>query len=124
MIQVKHLLEKAGQEDGQRLWIEPIGLTLDLQEWCHVDHLLCHLGPPRKLWDWYENHPDGYDYFRAKYHEALSAGPYRQALIELVAAARRETFTLIHQGDDQTHNSATAFHEFLCELEAYVPPQS
>ncbi len=124
MIQVKQLLDDVGTDDGERIWIEPIGLTLDLQEWCKIDHVVSHLGPPKELWQWFEEHPDGYDYFRAKYHETLAAGPHRQALIDLVAAARHENFTLIHQGDDPAHNSATAFHEFLSELEAYVPPES
>ena len=97
MIQVKHLLDAVEMEDGERIWVEAIGLTLDLREWCSIDHILMHLGPPKELWRWFEEHPEGYDYFRSKYHESLAASPYRQALIELVAAARHETFTLIHQ---------------------------
>jgi uncharacterized protein YeaO (DUF488 family) len=124
MIQVKHLLDEIESEDGERIWVEPIGLTLDLRDWCKVDHLISHLGPPKELWQWFEDHPEGYEYFRAKYHESLAASPYRQALIDLVAAARRETFTLLHQGEDAQHNSATAFYEYLSELEAYVPPES
>jgi uncharacterized protein YeaO (DUF488 family) len=124
MIQVKHLLDTVEEEDGERIWVEPIGLTLDLREWCRIDHMLMHLGPPKELWQWFEDHPEGYEYFRAKYHESLAASPYRQALIELVAAARHETFTLIHQSEDPQHNSATSFHEFLSELEAYVPPET
>jgi hypothetical protein len=33
----------------------------------------------------------------------------------------RENVTLLHQGDDCEHNTATALHEFLSELEAYCP---
>lgn len=124
MILVKHLLDEVSLEDGERIWVEPIGLTLDLREWCKIDHMVSHLGPSMELWRWYEDHPEGYDYFRAKYHDTLAASPHRQAMIELVAAARRENFTLIHQSDDTEHNTATAFHEFLCELEAYVPPEA
>ncbi len=124
MIQVKHLLDTVEPTDGQRIWVEPIGLTLDLREWCRIDHVLNHLGPAMKLWEWFENHPQGYEYFRAKYHQALADGPYRGAMVQLVAAARKNNFTLIHQGDDPEHNAATALHEFLSELEAYVPPES
>jgi uncharacterized protein YeaO (DUF488 family) len=123
MIQIKHLFDAAEPEDGERIWVEPIGLTLDLREWCKVDHILSHLGPTMELWQWYESHPDGYDYFRAKYHTALARSPYRAAMIQLVAAARRGSFTLIHQGDDPEHNTATALYEFLSELEAYAPPE-
>lgn len=121
MIHVKHLLDEVKSEDGERIWVEPIGLTRDLREWCRVDHVLPHLGPPRQLWDWFAEHPDGYDYFRSCYHECLGKGPYREALQQLACAAMRETFTLVHQGDDPEHNSATALHEFISELEAYCP---
>jgi uncharacterized protein YeaO (DUF488 family) len=124
MIQVKHLLDTVEPTDGQRIWVEPIGLTLDLREWCQIHHVLSHLGPSSKLCEWFENHPEGYEYFRAKYHQALSEGPYRKALMQLVAASRRNNFTLIHQGDHAEHNTATALYDFLSELEAHVPPES
>ena len=85
--------------------------------------MLCHLGPPIHLWTWFEQHPDGYEFFRGKYHEWLGHSEYRQALEKLAAAARTENFTLIHQGDDPQHNSATALYEFIVELQAYCPPE-
>ena len=116
MIKIKHLLESIEKDDGQRLWIEPIGLTRDLREWCHVDLLLPHLGPPKGLWQWFEDHPDGYGYFRAKYHDSLSRSKYRPALMELASAGAKNTFTLVYQGDDPEHNTATALYEFLGAL--------
>ena len=68
-----------------------------------------------------DEHPDGYEYFRGQYHECLSKGPYRTALQQLACAAMKENITLVHQGDDPQHNTATALHEFLSELEAYCP---
>jgi uncharacterized protein YeaO (DUF488 family) len=124
MIKVKHFLDTVESDDGKRLWIEPIGCTTDLREWCSIDHLLTHLGPPMKLWQWYEEHPDGYDYFRGQYHELLKKGPYNEALQQLAkVAAKGDTFTLLHQGDDPIHNSATALYEYIVELEAYIKPE-
>jgi uncharacterized protein YeaO (DUF488 family) len=123
MIQVKNLFDPVGSEDGERIWVEPIGLTRDLRDWCKVDHILSHLGPSMHLWEWFETHPQGYDYFRAKYHDGLSNSPYRAALVQLVTAGRRGNFTLIYQGDDPQHNTATALYEYLSELEAYAPPE-
>ncbi len=123
MIKVKHFLDAVEGDDGQRLWIEPIGLTRDLQEWCRVDHVLKHLGPAKKLWDWFENHPDGYDHFRGRFHDALAKSPYRQALTMLAGAGQKENFTLLHQGIDPNQNTAAALHEFLNELTAYIPPE-
>ena len=121
MIKIKHLLDAVEPDDGQRISVEPFNITRDLREWCKVDHVLCHLGPPKALWEWFEAHPDGYDFFRAKYHDALAKSVYKPALQKLACAGRNETFTLLHQGDDPGHNSATALHEFLVELEAYCP---
>ncbi|WP_428937303.1 DUF488 family protein [Fontivita pretiosa] len=120
MIKIKHLLDAVESDDGQRLWVEPIGVTADLRQWCSIDHVLSHIGPPINLWLWFQEHPDGYEYFRAKYHEFLSQENRRQLMMELAAAALQEDFTLVHQGDDPQHNSATALYEFLTELQAYV----
>src|SRR5438046_1623254 len=108
MINVKHFMDAVEESDGRRIWVEPIGLTKELQEWCRVEHLMTHLAPPRELCDWFEEHPDGYGYFRGKYHTWLDASPYRPALRQLVKAATRENVTLLHQGDDPQQNSATA----------------
>ena len=123
MIKVKHFCDAAEPDDGQRIWVEPVGLTRDLREMCRVDHVLPHLGPPKALWDWFEEHADGYEYFRARYHECLARSPYKAALQKLACAGLRETFTLLHQGEDPSHNSASALHEFLNELEAWCPPE-
>jgi uncharacterized protein YeaO (DUF488 family) len=121
MLQIKHLMDRPETDDGLRLWVEPFNLTRDLAEWCKVDHALTHLGPPMSLWNWFEEHPDGYDYFRAQYHAHLSAGPYKEALEQLAVAAQRDHFTLLHQGDNPQSNTATALYEFITELEAYLP---
>jgi uncharacterized protein YeaO (DUF488 family) len=124
MIKIKHLMEGVEGDDGQRIWVEPIGLCKDLGEWCEVEHELCHVAPPTALWEWHQDHPDGYDYFRARYHEWLNRSPYRPALQALAGAARRENITFLHQGDDPEHNSATALYEYISELEAYCPPET
>ena len=126
MIKVKHFLDKVEPDDGSRFWVEPMGLTRDLRDWCKIDHVLPHLGPPKALWDWFEEHAgkDGYEYFRARYHECLSRSPYKSALQQLACVGLRETFTLVHQSDDPEHNTAAALHEFLNELEAWCPPEA
>ena len=123
MIKVKQVFDAIEEEDGQRLWVEPIGLCADLRAWCRVDHVLPHLGPPLDIWRMLEEHPDAYDFFLAKYHDNLKKSKYRAALQALACASRRETFTLLHQSDDCEHNSATALAVFLNELEAYCKPE-
>lgn len=119
MLKIKHLMDRPEADDGTRLWIEPIGLCRDMIEWCEVAHVLSHIGPPLGLWRWFEAHPDGYDYFRAKYHEHLQASKYLPALAQLARVSTREDITLLHQGSDPAHNTAVALHEFLSELSAY-----
>ena len=123
MIKVKNVFDAVENDDGQRLWVEPIGLCKDMREWCRVDHVLPHLGPPIRIWKMLEEHPDAYDYFRAQYHTQLRTSKYRAALLALAAASRRETFTLLHHSDDPEHNSAVALHEFLSELESSIKPE-
>jgi uncharacterized protein YeaO (DUF488 family) len=41
----------------------------------------------------------------------------------LATAALQENITLLHQGDDPNHNTATALHEYLSELQAYSRPE-
>jgi hypothetical protein len=33
-----------------------------------------------QLWEWFEEHPDGYGYFRATYHDWLAKSKYKTAL--------------------------------------------
>jgi uncharacterized protein YeaO (DUF488 family) len=120
MIKIKHFMDGREEDDGERLWVEPTGLTKDLIEWCAVDHLLPHLGPPGELANWFEEHPDGYEFFRGKYHEHLNQGPYRKALWQLAKAGLNENFTLLHQGDSPEENTATALYEYLSELSAHT----
>jgi len=119
MVRVKHFLDTQDHDDGKRLWVEPLGLTKDLQEMCHVDVVLNELGPPVKLAKWFERHPDDYDRFRAAYHGWLAHGPFRRALQGLARASAHESFTLLHQGDSPNENTASALAEFISELEAY-----
>src|SRR5205823_2747898 len=79
MIKIKHFMDAKEADDGERLWVESIKLTKDLTEWCHVDPVLPHLGPPMELCEWFEEHPDGYEYFRGNYHEHLTKGGLRKA---------------------------------------------
>lgn len=121
MMKVKHLMDAAEADDGQRLWVEAVGLTKDLRNWCKVHHVLPHLGPSAQLADWFDEHPDSYDDFRGQYHEALGKSPYKGALVKLAQTAAKENFTLLHTGDDPQHNAATALYEFLSELGAWTP---
>ena len=122
MINVKHFMDTAEADDGIRVWVEPMGLTNDMRTLCSVDYVLPHLGPPRDVWGWFERHPQGYEYFRGRYHEHLSSRPLKSLLQQLANAAARANLTLLHQGSDPQQNTATALYEFLCELGAYCPP--
>lgn len=119
MLRVKHFMDRVETDDGHRLWIETIGLTRDLQQMCDVHHVLSHLGPPSKLWLWYEQHPEGFEHFRSKYLQHLASGAYREALVELGAAAQRENFTLLHQYDDPLRNAATVLAEFISQVQPH-----
>jgi uncharacterized protein YeaO (DUF488 family) len=107
MIRIKHLMDAVRIDDGIRIWVEPIGLTKDLCRWCHVEYLVPQIAPPIDLWEWFTQHPEGYDDFRGQYHLALE--PLRPALEEFVSAAATQNFTLLHQGGDPQQNTAARF---------------
>src|SRR5438445_13898449 len=94
MIKAKHFLDRIESDDGPRLWVEPIGLTKDFQEWRDVDHVIPQFGPPRHLWEWFAAHKDDYETFRGCYHEWLSSGSYRPALQGLACDSLNADFTL------------------------------
>ena len=82
MIKVKQLFDEVEDDDGHRLWIEPIGLTTDLREWCKVDGTLQAFSPPKKLWFWFDEHPDDYDYFRAQVSRVAGPGADAKRTVE------------------------------------------
>jgi uncharacterized protein YeaO (DUF488 family) len=119
MIKVKNLFDGYEDEDGVRLWVEHIGLTKDLIEWCRVDHLLCPIAPPAKLSHWFARHPEAYDEFRGRYHRWLGSGTYGEQLQQLADTARDADITLLHTSDDASHNAGTALAEYLSELQGW-----
>jgi len=117
MIFVKHFMDAPEPDDGVRMWVEPIELVPELRRWCCVDHCLTHVGPPADLRQWFADHALEYEEFRGRYHEHLAKGPYKRVLHDFaVAAVGTENVTLLHDEDDPSHNSATAFAEYLTEL--------
>ena len=120
MLKVKHLMDEVEPDDGVRIWVEPMGLTRDLCEWCCVDEVMPGFGPPYELWVWFEQHPDGYECFRGRYHEHLE-GNRRPALHHLAWMGTRYDVTLLHQGTDPRFNTGTALFEYLTELACRLP---
>jgi uncharacterized protein YeaO (DUF488 family) len=121
MIKTKHLMDPIDADDGLRVWVEPVGLTKDLQDWCSVDEVASVLGPPRDLWEWFTAHPREWEVFQGRYHQWLFRSPHGPNLEQLACTALRANFTLLHAGDDAECNCATALKEFITKLEAYCP---
>ena len=119
MIKVKNLMEPVEPDDGDRLWVEPSGLTSDLREWCEVDQLLRHLAPSEQTKQFYVDHPEEYDAFRGQYHEELASGEFMPQLREMARSTLYDPVTLLHDDENPNENSAAALHEFLSELQAY-----
>jgi uncharacterized protein YeaO (DUF488 family) len=123
MIKVKHLMDATETDDGLRIYVEPTALTRDLIEWCAVDHAMLNLAPPTHLARWFDEHTDGYDYFRGKYHDHLAHSSHGQILRVMARTAMSENITLLHTGGDPNLNTAAALHEFLSELQAHTSPE-
>ena len=113
MIRVKSIFDTVEADDGVRIWVEPIGLTRDLQQWCEVDYMLPQLGPPLSIWNELHAHPDHFESFIAKYETFLVQEPRRAAFARLAMFSAARQVTLLHAGDDPHLNSAMALYEFL-----------
>ena len=120
MVSVKHFLDTIEPEDGQRIWVEPIGLTHELKDWCQVSSILSHLGPPRAIWDWFSEHPDGYDFSRIRYH-ALGTDLTGSRFSSLPATPSGRTTRCSTRAMIPSTRPRSAAIEFLAELEAYCP---
>jgi len=123
MIQIKNLFDAAEPDDGLRLWVGPVGLTRDLAAWCRVDRWLREGSPSPDLAAWFEEHPDGWEYFRARHHEALSRGGFKERLRELSRRALRENVTLLYGESNPTENAAVSLYEYLVALQPYAPEE-
>lgn len=119
MIQIKNLFDRAEPEDGIRLWIGAVNLTKDLAAWCKVDRWFREGAPSADLAAWFEEHPDGWEYFRGKHHEALARNGFAPVLRHLSRRALDETVTLLHAETDATQNAAVSLYEYLVELQAH-----
>ena len=113
MIKVKSIFDTVEADDGVRIWVEPIGLTRDLQQWCDVDYVLPQLGPPLRVWNDLHAHPDHFGSFAAEYQAFLAQTQRRATLAQLAALSASRQITLLHEGVDSDQNSAMVLFEFL-----------
>lgn len=113
MIKVKSIFDPVEADDGVRIWVEPIGLTRDLRQWCDVDYVLPQLGPPLRVWNDLREHPDHYGYFAAKYRAFLSQTACRATIAQLATLAGSRQVTLLHDGIESKHNSAAVLFDFI-----------
>ncbi len=116
MIQIKNLFETPAASDGLRLWVGPVGLTRDLAAWCKVDRWLKEGSPHLELTEWFEEHPDGWEFFRGKHHEALVKSGSIPLLRSLSEQAVRENITLLYAESNPSENCAVSLYEFLTAL--------
>jgi uncharacterized protein YeaO (DUF488 family) len=121
MIRIKHLFDPVDKGDGERIWIEPVGLTRDFVEWFNIAHVMSNLGPSKEIAEWFEQHPACFDFFEDQYLTELQSSQYITSLRGLAVASLSQTFTLIYQGDKPNENSAIVLSNFLAELAAHVP---
>lgn len=117
VIKVKHLMDALEEDDGVRIWVEPIGLTRDLAEWCSIDNVIPQMTPSQKT-IFVATHAEGFDYYVQRFHEELRKSPQAPTLKALAMASRVENFTLIHASEDPAQNCAMALFEYLAELAA------
>jgi uncharacterized protein YeaO (DUF488 family) len=119
VIKIKHLMDEVEDDDGVRMWVEPINLTRDLQEWCEVDVVLAPLAPCQSLIHALAGDAETFDSLMIRFHDELRRSPNADTLRSLAIGSLTETFTLLHASDDNAQNCAVALFEFLVELASH-----
>lgn len=119
MIKIKNMFDPVEPSDGPRLWVGHVNVTRDLAEWCRIDLWFREGAPSPELAEWFAEHPDGWEYFRGRHHEQLTASTASEALRRLSQRGMREDFTLVHADPNPRENAAVSLYEFLAELQAY-----
>jgi uncharacterized protein YeaO (DUF488 family) len=122
MIKVKHLFDSVDPDDGERIWVGPAALTLDLQEWCTVDHVIPEIAPSAALLYHLERDPDGFEVFQKAYFEELRCSAWQKPLETLAHASKSGNLTLLHTADDVDRNGAVALCQYLKTIAASWPP--
>ena len=110
-IQVKRAYEPANRRDGKRFLVDRIWPRGVKKDELSIEAWLKDLGPSTELRKWFGHDPARWDAFRKRYFEELAEkdelwGP-------LLAAARKQTVTLVYSARDEAHNQAVALKEFL-----------
>jgi uncharacterized protein YeaO (DUF488 family) len=119
MFAIKHIMDPVSAAEGPRVWVEPVGLTRDLREWCRVEVLATELAPPAMLWEWYDASPGArrYELFRAAYRTWLLSRVHPDNLLALAGLTTKgRPITLLHQCADGSRNTASALRDVIEEV--------
>lgn len=113
-IAIKRAYEPAGREDGTRVLVDrvwPRGRTkaaLAIAAWER------ELAPSAELRRWFGHRAERWEEFQDRYRQELAAKP--EALVPLLAAARRGRLTLVFGAKDERRNQAIVLRDVLEEL--------
>lgn len=110
-IRTKRVYEPAAPEDGWRVLVDrvwPRGLT---REQVAADVWLKDVAPSTALRQWFGHERAKWDAFRERYAGELDAHP--DALVPLLAAAKKGPVTLLYAARDSECNQAVALRAYL-----------
>lgn len=106
MIRLKRIYEPAGEDDGERFFVERLWARGVSKEAAHLAGWLKDLAPSPALRQWYGHDPTRWEAFERRYGTELRA-PATAPLLQMLAdKARQGVVTLVFASRDTEHCSA------------------
>jgi uncharacterized protein YeaO (DUF488 family) len=118
-VQIKRVYEEAEPSDGYRAFVDrlwPRGLS---KETFKFDAWYKDLAPSAELRTWFCHKVEHWEQFKDSYRSELHAPGQQARMRELLAAAGKQTITLLYAAKDTEHNQAVIL---AAELQALGSP--
>lgn len=113
-IRTKRIYDEPDSADGYRVLVDRLWPRGIRKEDLAIDDWAKDLAPSTELRKWFHQTPEAFDEFAQRYREELAGA--EQPGRALLAAAKRQTLTLLYGSRDTERNHAILLAEWLKKL--------
>ncbi len=111
MLKIKRVYDQPSRDDGKRILIDrlwPRGLR---KEEAHIDEWETDVSPSTGLRKWFNHDPGKWGEFRRRFFAELDKA--QESVDNIIAAAQKDTVTLLFGSKEERYNNAVALKEYL-----------
>lgn len=120
-IALQRAYDEPAAHDGYRVLVDRFWPRGRSKEVLKLDAWERELAPDAELIHWFGHEPSRWDEFRRRYHAELAAPEQRERLQALLAAAGKQSITLVYGARSETENQAVVVREALLALHRHAP---